>query len=234
MLRTPAYLVVLAAVKSEKPSSTNKAWILTTTLPTKYRHPDILAPTRAPSSTTESTYTALYSFIIAVIALNGGSLPEQKLTRYLARMNADTYTPIDRTDRLLGRLCREGYLVKTKEMDAGEEIVEYLVGPRGKVEVGTTGVAGLVREVYGHGRVNGRGDGQATHGDADAGEDFEARLRRSLGIVGGVERTHESEEAQPNGPRQEAERRRQSEPRRSSRRGAREESEEEESEEESD
>lgn len=157
----------LAAQKVEKSSSTNKSWIVGSTLPAAYRRPEILPPTKAPW---ESTYTGLYSFIIAVIMLNGGSLPEQKLDRYLARTNADTYTPIDRTDRLLQRLCKEGYLVRTREMDGGEELVEYMVGPRGKMEVGTAGVAGLVREVYGVGNTE------------EQREDFEARLARSLGI----------------------------------------------------
>ena len=144
-----------------------------------YRNSDILVPTKAPSSATESTYTALYSFIISVILLNGGSLAEQKLQRYLARMNADTYTPIDRTDKFLQRLCREGYLVKMREMDGGEEVIEYMVGPRGKVEVGSSGVAGLVREVYGHGE----GDGDLTQAEREKREEFEVRLKRSLGIV---------------------------------------------------
>lgn len=166
----------------------------------------------------ESTYTALYSFIIAVISLNGGSLAEQKLERYLARTNADTYTPIDRTDRSLQRLCKEGYLVRTREMDGGEEIVEYMLGPRGKVEVGAGGVSGLAREVYGCGG----GDGDLTATEREEREEFEARLRRSLGIGGVAERTREAEEAQANG-HGEGERER----RRSSRRGAADESEEE-------
>jgi hypothetical protein len=33
---------------------------------------------------------------------------------------------------------------KTREMDGGEEVIEYVLGPRGKIEVGTSGVAGLV------------------------------------------------------------------------------------------
>ncbi|KAE8162051.1 MAGE family-domain-containing protein [Aspergillus tamarii] len=157
-----------AAQKVEKPSSSNKSWIVESTLPAAYRRPEILPPTKAPW---ESTYTGLYSFIIAVILLNGGSLPEQKLERYLARTNADTYTPIDRTDRLLQRLVRDGYLVRLREMDGGEEVIEYMVGQRGKMEVGTVGVAGLVREVYGSGNMT-----------AEQREDFEARLARSLGI----------------------------------------------------
>ncbi|KOC16547.1 hypothetical protein AFLA70_459g000900 [Aspergillus flavus AF70] len=173
------FLLYLKDGGFEKPSSTNKSWIVGSTLPAAYRRPEILPPTKAPW---ESTYTGLYSFIIAVIMLNGGSLPEQKLDRYLARTNADTYTPIDRTDRLLQRLCKEGYLVRTREMDGGEELVEYMVGPRGKMEVGTAGVAGLVREVYGVGNTE------------EQREDFEARLARSLGIK--VPEPREEEEEQ--------------------------------------
>ncbi|KAE8333084.1 MAGE family-domain-containing protein [Aspergillus sergii] len=168
-----------AAQKVEKPSSTSKSWIVGSTLPAEYRSPEILPPTKAPW---ESTYTGLYSFIIAVIMLNGGSLPEQKLDRYLARTNADTYTPIDRTDRLLQRMCKEGYLVRTREMDGGEELIEYMVGPRGKMEVGTAGVAGLVREVYGVGNTE------------EQREDFEGRLARSLGIKAPEPREEEEEE----------------------------------------
>ncbi|RAH54942.1 MAGE-domain-containing protein [Aspergillus piperis CBS 112811] len=156
-----------AAQKVEKPSSTNKSWIVTTTLPTKYRKPEILLPSRAPM---ESTYTGLYSFIIAVIVLNGGTIHEQKLERYLKRTNTDAWTPIDRTDRFLQRLCKEGYLVRNRDVDGGEEVIEYILGPRGKIEVGTKGVARLVREVYGQSEGSERDD------------EFEIRLARSLGL----------------------------------------------------
>lgn len=113
-----------------------------------------------------------------MISLNGGALSEQKLERYLARTNADTYTPIDRTDRFLARLCKEGYLVRTRENDGGEEVVEYMVGPRGKVEVGWGGVAGLVREVYGLGG----GLEDLTPAEREERGEFEARLRGVLGL----------------------------------------------------
>ncbi|KAJ5184697.1 MAGE protein [Penicillium cf. griseofulvum] len=168
-----------AAQKTEKPSSANKSWIVTSTLPLPYRSSDILIPTKAPSLYTESTYTGLYSFIIALIVLNGGSLAEQKLDRYLTRTNADVATPVDRTDRLLQRLCKEGYIIKTREMDGGEEVIEYVLGPRGKIEVGTGGVAGLVRTVYG----KNQGDHESlTQLQREDLEDFEAKLGRSLGI----------------------------------------------------
>lgn len=234
-----------AAQRTEKPSTSNKSWILSTTLPLEYRNSSILVPTKAPSSSTESTYTALYSFIIAVIMLNGGSLPEQKLERYLARTNSDQYTPIDKTEKLLQRLCKEGYLVRTRDVEGGEETIDYTVGPRGKVEVGSSGVAGLVREVYGYGpeaprangNTNGTGDGSDDEGPTEAQRqvkrDFEARLRRTLGMPALSERAEQTEEppsrSQANGHREEEEQG----PRRISRRAApaEEESEEEEEEE---
>ncbi|KAL4792422.1 MAGE family-domain-containing protein [Aspergillus venezuelensis] len=170
-----------AAQKVERPSTTNKSWILTSILPSKYRKQDILQPTHAPM---EAAYTGLYTFIIGLILLNGGTLQEQKLDRYLSRVNAETYTPIDRTDRFLQRLCKEGYLVRNRQMDGGDEIVEYMVGPRGKVEVGARGVAGLVREVYG--RQGAAEDNDLTPGERERANDFEFRLARSLGFRKGV------------------------------------------------
>lgn len=177
--------VSIAAQKVEKPSSSNKTWILSSILPPAYRVPDILPPTKAPM---EGTYTGIYSFIIAVILLNGGVLQESKLERYLKRTNADTYTPIDRTDRLLQRLCKEGYLIRNREMDGGEEVIEYIVGPRGKMEVGERGVAGLVREVYG--RTSGGDD--MTVAQREQMEEFESRLSRSLGLK--IESTRSQED----------------------------------------
>lgn len=109
--------------------------------------------------------------------LNGGSLPEERLERYLRRVNADNYTPIDSTAKTLERMCREKYIVRNRETDGGEELVEYSVGPRGKMEVGPMGVAGLVREVYGRHQSGGE-----ENGDEERNRDFEDRLRRSLGF----------------------------------------------------
>lgn len=78
-------------------------------------------------------------------------------------------------------------------MDGGEEIIEFMVGPRGKIEVGSSGVAGLVREVYGQGRGAGAGENGSTQMDREMRADFESRLRRSLGIVGVREQDEEEE-----------------------------------------
>ena len=86
-------------------------------------------------------------------------------------MNADNYVLHgEKTEKVLKRMEREQYIVKVRERDGGgEESVDYVVGPRGKVEVGERGVAGLVKRVY-------------NKKDAEADE-LERRLVRSLGDV---------------------------------------------------
>ena len=89
----------------------------------------------------------------------------------MKRMNADNYVLSgEKTEKVLKRMEREQYIIKVKERDGGgEESVDYVIGPRGRVEVGERGVAGLVRKVYGK-------------KDAEADE-LERRLVRSLGDV---------------------------------------------------
>lgn len=161
-----------AAQKSQSQSSSsnsNKSWILCSVLPRELRDQAILRPSKAPVAETESAYIGLYTIIVATIALHGGRIPEARLERALARMNAGETTPVDRTDKLLTRMEKQGYIVKIKETSGGEESIEYMVGSRGKVEVGKEGVAGLVRTVY-----------RQNDDDGDAEGDLEKRLERSL------------------------------------------------------
>jgi hypothetical protein len=155
---------LLAAQKVEKAAMSTNAWVLTSTLPDVYRTTTILSPPKIPTTTEESAYVALYTFIVTLIYLSGGKLPESKLEIYLQRVNADQSTPIDKTEKLKARLIREGYIVKIKDGSSGEDLVEYMVGPRGKVEVGEEGVGGMVRSVYGN----------------SGGDELEERLERSL------------------------------------------------------
>lgn len=94
-------------------------------------------------------------------------MPEPKLERYLKRCNADQSTPIDKTDKVLARMCKELYIVKVVDRSGDEEVTEYIVGPRGKVEVDKEAIGGMVRTVYG---------GAAT-------EELDKRLARSLGLT---------------------------------------------------
>ena len=70
-------------------------------------------------------------------------------------------------------------MVRNREIDGGEEVIEYMVGPRGKIEVGEAGVAGLVREVYGRTDPEENDDGPAP-GQNEEADGFEKRLERSL------------------------------------------------------
>lgn len=129
-------------------------------------------PARIPSTAVEASYTGLYTFIISIISLSPrGTIAESRLERHLKRMNADNYVLNgEKTEKIFKRMEREGYIVKVRERDGGgEESVDYVVGPRGKAEVGERGVAGVVRKVYG------KKDEEA--------EELEKKLVRSLGEV---------------------------------------------------
>ncbi len=147
-------------------ASTN-AYVLVSTLPAKYRVPGIVAPSTAPTEEAESAYVGLYTFVISLIYLTGGMLPEAALDRFLRRANADQTTPVDRTEKLLQRMMKDGYVSKVKDSSSGEEKVDYIVGPRGKVEVGEVGVADFIKNVWGE-------------DDADG---LEMRIARTLTLV---------------------------------------------------
>ncbi|RVX70095.1 hypothetical protein B0A52_06267 [Exophiala mesophila] len=182
----------IATTQTKTTTSSTKNWILTSILSPKLKtNPTIIQPTQAPSVPIESSYTALYTFIISLLYLNNNSLTDQKLIRYLKRVNADAQTPVGNLDKVLQRMQRDGYLDKRRDTVMGEEVVEWYVGPRGKVEVGAKGVAGLVRSVYGHGAVplSGRPRGDVGEAPSDAPplvkmeeEELESRLFRSLGV----------------------------------------------------
>jgi len=175
-----------AAARSSQSSSTTKSYILTSTLPTRYRRPNVLAPPQIPSTAAESSYIGLTTFVLALIYLSPSStLSESRLEKHLKRMNADNYVlGGDKTEKVLKRMEKENYIIKIRERDGGgEETIDYIVGPRGRVEVAEKGVAGLVRTVYGR-------------RDAEA-EQLDERLARSLGdiVIDKKNRPKEDEEA---------------------------------------
>jgi len=75
---------------------------------------------------------------------------------------------MDKTEKLQKRMEKDGYIVKVRDTTGGDEVVEWIVGPRGKVEVGDQGVRGMVQEVY---------------GDVDDPQELDRRLERSLGVL---------------------------------------------------
>jgi hypothetical protein len=109
--------------------------------------------------------------LISIIWLNGGELSEQKLQRSLMRLNADRMLASERTEVVMKRMERQGYVIKKVDRPPvgyeGDQTITWHVGPRAKEEVGLDGVIGLVREVY---------------GQPEDEEDFDKKLRSSLGI----------------------------------------------------
>ncbi|KAF5988606.1 non-structural maintenance of chromosome element 3 [Fusarium coicis] len=142
------------AMKSNaQPKLGSGAYILTSILPEAYRHASILAPSKTPSADDEATYAGFYTMVISVISLSGGELSDQKLKRYLQRLNADRNVSMDKTEIVLKRMEKQGYVVRRVERPPlgqdGDLTTTWHVGPRGKEEVGVDGVMGMTREVYG-------------------------------------------------------------------------------------
>lgn len=147
------------------------AYILTSTLPEPYRSAAVLRPSKTPGEDDEAIYAGFYTLVLAFIWLSSGELSDQKLRRYLVRLNADRNLADEKTDMTLKRMERQGYVVKKVERppvghEAGEPLTTWHVGPRAKEEVGLDGVMGMVREVYG----------------SEWCADLEAKLHLSLGI----------------------------------------------------
>jgi hypothetical protein len=144
-------------------------WVLRTILPEQYRTGGIVGPGPDPPDENaidvDAAYVGLYTMIIALIQLAGGQMPETQLDRLLRRMNADESTPVDSKDKLFARMIKDGYIVRIKDTSSGDEVIEYVVGPRGKVEVDKQSVASFVRTVCG-----------------DGVENLEQRITRSLGL----------------------------------------------------
>lgn len=161
-----------AAAASESQSKSSSMWILQSILPDEYRLAEIIGPSQPLEEgvlNKEDSYVGLYTMVIALITISGGIMPEGKLDRALRRMNADQSTPIGNKDKTLATMAKDGYIVKVKEAAAGQdETVDYIVGPRGKVEVGREGVARLIRIMYGE--------------SEDLGE-LERRIQRTIDVA---------------------------------------------------
>jgi MAGE family len=158
---------VIAAEKSENQTTNSNSWVLVSTLPQKYRDPSIIPPPNIPTSTEEANYVGLYTFVVSLIYLNQERLPENKLERHLNQLNLEQNSPVGPTDKLFKRMEKEGYIVKCKDNSTGEEMVEYLVGPRGKVEVDKQAASKFIEMVW---------------GSAAAEEGFKKKLEKSLGV----------------------------------------------------
>ncbi|KAJ4361882.1 hypothetical protein N0V83_010823 [Neocucurbitaria cava] len=160
-----------AAAASDSQSKTSSIWVLQTILPEQYRLPEIIGPSRVLEEgeiNREDAYVGLYTMAITLITISGGIMPEAKLDRQLRRLNADQTTPLGTKDKTLATMIKDGYIVRIKDSSSGEETVDYIVGPRGKVEVGRDGVGNLIR---------------AMHGERVSAEEVEQQIQRTLDVA---------------------------------------------------
>ncbi|KAF4124553.1 MAGE family, partial [Geosmithia morbida] len=162
----------IAMSSNTQPKTGTGSYILCSTLPASLRSAAIIPPSRAPSHDDESTYVAFYTLVVSCIWLNGGELSEQKLRRYLVRLNADHNVSSEKTEAILKRMERQGYVVRRVDRQAaggggqdGDHNTTWHVGSRAKEEIGLDGVIGMVEEVFG-----------------GTSPELEKKLRASLGI----------------------------------------------------
>jgi hypothetical protein len=149
-------------------------WVLQTIIPEQYRIPEVIGPSRPLENNEHNNadaYVGLYTMVMALITIAGGKLLEAKLDRALKRLNADQTTPLDTKEKTLALMIKDGYIVKVRESNGGDETIDYIVGPRGKLEVGREGFADLVRKMF------------AVESDEDA-EELEKKIKRTLDIAG--------------------------------------------------
>ncbi|EME88116.1 uncharacterized protein MYCFIDRAFT_100179, partial [Pseudocercospora fijiensis CIRAD86] len=165
-----------AAQKKESQTTKNgiTSWILRSILPSEFHNPIILHPSFAPTPKDEAQYTGIYTVLVSAIMMAGGQLNNDKMERYLQRLKIDDQTPVvdyEKNERLMKRMEKDGYIARVKESSGtGEDDIYWVVGSRGKIEVGQDGVRGITTTVY------------APKTDAEE-EELERKVNRSLGIT---------------------------------------------------
>jgi len=162
-------LTSIAAAASQSQGASTSVWVLQTIIPDKYRLPEIIGPSRPLRENDvnrEDSYVGLYTMTIALITISGGRISDGKLDRAFRRMNADQNTPMGTKDKTLALMAKDQYIAAVKNEDEGET-VDYIVGPRGKVEIGRDGFANFIRMMS---------------GDEDQDE-LEKRIERTLDVA---------------------------------------------------
>ncbi|KAF7190152.1 Non-structural maintenance of chromosome element 3 [Pseudocercospora fuligena] len=159
---------------SQPTKSGTTSWILRSILPPNFHDPIILQPSFAPTPRDEAQYTGIYTVLVSAIMMAGGQLNNDKMERYLQRLKIDDQTPVvdyEKNERLMKRMEKDGYIARVKESSGtGEDDIYWIVGPRGKIEVGEDGVRGITTAVY-------------APKTEEEEEELERKVNRSLGIA---------------------------------------------------
>lgn len=114
--------------------------------------------------------------ILTLVYLSGRSLNEATLKRHLRKLGIDERVLVEgnkesgKMENILGKMVKEGYLVKLKDevVPGQDQSHTYVVGPRGKLEIGRGGVEEFVKQIY-----------QGVDGEIDDG--FDRKINRAIG-----------------------------------------------------
>ncbi|KAF3922826.1 hypothetical protein ABW21_db0205328 [Orbilia brochopaga] len=136
----------------KKDATGSKSWQLVSILPEKFRIPNLLAP-QLPD---DQTVLGLGSVILTLVYLSNRSLQENTLKRHLRKFGIDERIAVEgnretgRVENILAKLVKDGYLVKLRDevIPGQEQTFTYVIGPRGKLEMGREGVMAYVKRIY--------------------------------------------------------------------------------------
>ncbi|KAK6331138.1 hypothetical protein TWF696_003207 [Orbilia brochopaga] len=170
---------VKAAAKKKDATTGSKSWQLVSVLPEKFRIPALLA-SQLPD---DQTVLGIGSAIVAIVYLSNRSIGENLLKRHLRKFGIDDRIAVEgnretgRVENILAKLVKDGYLVKLRDevVPGQEQTFTYVIGPRGKLEMGREGVLAYVRRVY-------------EGADGEVEENLERKVNRAMGKEDGEEK----------------------------------------------
>ncbi|BFZ63797.1 hypothetical protein YB2330_004929 [Saitoella coloradoensis] len=148
MIELPAKEKHLTATQKRKQgasasaATTSKSWMLVTILPQEYKAIIV------PDNYVDAQFMGLVNLVVSLVMLNGRTLSEDGLYRYLTRLQINDETICGQTSDILAKMVRTGYLTKARDPASDENKQDYHLGPRAKKEIGMDGVVTLVKEVY--------------------------------------------------------------------------------------
>jgi hypothetical protein len=143
--------------------SSSNSWVLVTTLPAEYRTPLVLGKPQSEVNEKENYYVGMCTTVVTLVYLHSGRLGDNRLDTVLFRKMGISSTE---ATELLTRMDKEGFIKKIVDTSTGQESIDYIVGPRGKVQIGEEGVANFVKGVWGE----------------DDAEDLDKQLKKTLDL----------------------------------------------------
>lgn len=126
-------------------AQSNKSWILCSILDPKYTNLVSQIPTIK-----EGVFSGIIMIVLSLIIMNGGTISDELLIKYLSQLQMDNNTPIGNIDKALKEMVKKGYLEKIKDDITSmneEKGYTYFLGPRGKTEIDPEGLTTFIQKI---------------------------------------------------------------------------------------